>query len=247
MKPIRRCLQAIIAGVAVAALGTAIADTPIPITAEEAFDAVTMHLDPETGTSARVALIDIRDPVEYFSSGAAARVNRIHLIDTKKKPIEPDWGKVRLVQEGKHIEYCIDGRYRKTPVVKISRMETYPLARNIPFWRRTPSGWDQSKTNDFYAAIEDLANDYDVLILYCRTGGRSSLAGSGVDSNRFKVYEIDAAEKDGQGGFSGPAYNNIYNGFNGFPGRPTGRQDYPSVSWSDSGLPITYAFMPINP
>jgi hypothetical protein len=63
----------------------------------------------------------------------------------------------------------------------------------------------------------------------------------------IKVYEIDVAEPsgNGRGGFSGSNYSNAFNGHVGFPDRQTDERDYPSVSWLDSGLPITTIFMPI--
>jgi rhodanese-related sulfurtransferase len=247
MKLILSYLGAMITAVALTASTTAAADPPIPITADEAFDAVQMQVDPATGTAASVVLVDVRDPVEYFFTGAPAQVTKIYLLDEKE--VVPDWGKVRLLHEGKFIEYGLDGRYKRTQVDKISRLEAQVLALNIPFWLRTPDGWDKTSEDDFYLAINELAVDYDVLILYCRTGGRSSLAGDGVDPTLFfTVYEIDDPKgKNGSGGFSGPSYSRAYNGYVGFPGRLTDNQDHPSVSWSDSGLPIATTVMPISP
>ena len=77
---------------------------------------------------------------------------------------------------------------------------------------------------------------------------------------KFKAfYEIDAPDEQylnpnhnihlaGLGGFQGSIYNGVFNGYSGFPGRPTEMQtargwekekpNGPSVSWKDSGLPI---------
>jgi rhodanese-related sulfurtransferase len=234
-------------------IGAALAELPIPITADEAFDAVIQQVDPDTGFPMKVALIDIRDPVEYFFSGAAATVHKIHLRDPRGRTAEivPD-GKVRLIHGGKAIEYRVDGRYQRTLVSNIQSMDIEPLALNIPFWRRTADGkgWDQD-TAPFYEAIAALENGYDVLILYCRTGGRSSLAGKGINDlvdygelPPVEVYEIDIADPNGgHGGFSGSPYGNAYNGYVGFPGRPTGIQQYGSVSWLDAGLPVTTQFL----
>jgi rhodanese-related sulfurtransferase len=231
----------------VALIGAALADPPIPITADEAFDAVIQQVVPGTTYSARVALIDIRDPIEYSFSGAAATVLKIHLNNSKGRTIEivPD-DKVRLIQGGKAIKYRVNGRYQRMLVSKIKAMDLEPLALNIPFWRRTADGksWNQD-TAPFYDAIEALADAYDVLILYCRTGGRSSAAGAGVDDLGLgvTVYEIDIADPNGgHGGFSGSPYKNAYNGYVGFPGRPTGNQQYESASWLDAGLPVTTQF-----
>lgn len=242
-------LRAMITIIAVTALTTALAAPPVPITADEAFDAVQMQIDPLEGTVAKVLLVDLRDPVEYFWSGAPAEVTGIHLLDEKKEAIAPDWGKVRLVHEGKFIEYSQDGRYKRTLVAKISHLETEPIAANIPFKFKigTPPGWEVNP--DFTGDIEGLSTSYDVLILYCRTGGRSSAATLDFDTTLFSnVYEID--DPDGAnmyGGFSGSKYQGSYNGYVGFPDRLTDGQDHPSVSWSDSGLPIATTVKPIPP
>jgi rhodanese-related sulfurtransferase len=187
-------------------LGVALATPPIPITADDAFDAVTMEVDPESGNDANVALIDIRDTVEYFSSGAAAKATEIQLLDQDAEGIDPDGDKVRLVQGGKFVEYSVDGRYRRMLVSKISSIRTEPLAFNIPFWRRTATSsaptpeWDKTGEAAFYQAVSDLVYDeqnellkYDVLILYCRTGGRSSAAGEGIPVAFDFSVEVGAA------------------------------------------------------
>ena len=239
-------LGAVITAFALTA-SVATADPPIPITADQAFDAVQMQIDPETGMAASVALIDVRDPVEYFFTGAPAEVTKIVLIDGEKE-IFADLGKVRLLHEGKFIEYRVNGRYKRTLVDKVSRIETQALALNIPFWLRTPTGWDKTTETAFQAAVEELAPYYDVLVLFCRTGGRSSLAGDGIDPMLFTVYEIDDPDgSNGSGGFSGPVYGSAFNGYPGFPGRLTDGRETPSVSWLDSGLPVVTTALPISP
>jgi rhodanese-related sulfurtransferase len=255
MKLMLSHLGSMIAAVALAASTTGIANTeilPIPITADEAFDAVTMQIDPETGLDTSVILVDVRDPIEYFSSGAAAEVTEIHLLK-RGRDVVPDWGKVRLLHEGKFVEYRTGGRYQRTRVARIDSLDTAPLAYNFPFWRRTETGWDKSTVDAFYDQLDGLDDDYAVLILYCRTGGRSSLAGTLAINGRVdpflpplafgKVYEIDDPEgENGYGGFSGASYNDSYNGYAGFPARLTDEQTVPSVSWKDAGLPVTRAF-----
>jgi rhodanese-related sulfurtransferase len=249
--------QILIAACGLAALGTTFAADPIPISADTAFDAVTQQVVPGTKSSARVALIDIRDPIEYFFSGAAARVKQITLVGPFGREITIDRvDKTRLRYEGKFLEYRVKGRTFLIPVTRIKSVVTEALADNIPFWRRTPNGqgWEDKPTTEaaFYAEIEDWVYDqFDIVILYCRTGGRSSSAGQGIlTRGLFKegqVYEIDDPQgKNGFGGFSGSPYSNVYNGHVGFPGRSTTTQDPPSVSWLDSGLPTMTAFKPIG-
>lgn len=249
-------LNCIIAAVVLTAATTAKADSPIPpipITADAAFDAVTMQLDPKTGLGTTVVLVDVRDPLEYFSSGAAAEVTEIHFLDGTD-PVVPDGGKVRLLHEGKFVDYRLGGVHQRTQVAKIDSLKTAPLAFNIPFWRRTDTGWDKSTEDIFYDAVDGLNADYDVLILYCRTGGRSSPAGQLIINGRddpdaplpplsfWKVYEIDRPDgESGYGGFSGPSYNDRYNGYAGFPRRLTDTEEFPAVSWTDTGLPVKRA------
>jgi hypothetical protein len=74
------------------------------------------------------------------------------------------------------------------------------------------------------------------LIIMCRSGKRTSKCG--FDASLFKaVYEIDGL-KNGRGGFQGSSYDDIYNGYRGWPGRKSLGGNNKSVSWIDSGLPI---------
>jgi len=282
MKPREPFLYVLLALLAAVAMETALGQDqnpaqPVPISAEEAFDAVAIGIDgipPE-----EVLMIDVRDPVEYFSSGAAAKVTSIKLFG-QDDLIEPDFGKARLIREGKFLEYVSHGRYRRILVDRIEKVTTAPLAYNLPFWyvtfepekptdENSPMGptqstiWDSSHTDQFYDAVEALADELDAsaVIFYCRTGGRSSKAGEGILANLptgiVAVYEIDSVGEGTSncGGFSGAEYSNVYNGHAGFPGRETEDWDVPatvpstcllqSVSWLDSGLPVTRAFKPL--
>jgi rhodanese-related sulfurtransferase len=245
-------MKALITFVAVMAFGTALAQAPIEITADEAYDAVRDQVVPGTDMWASVVLVDIRDPLEHFSSGAAAAVTEIAFSGEDDCPSEtyyadedeyPYLRKVRLLPGGNLIEYEVEVEVDvivggEAPVGCISNLELEPIAVNVPFWRLTESGFKRNAKN-FYPAIEKLARDYDVVILFCRTGGRSSRAGIGViDRGIFpegRVYEIDDPldNTPNRGGFSGPTYGDVYNGYAGFPGRLP-----EPVSWLDSGLPI---------
>jgi rhodanese-related sulfurtransferase len=88
----------------------------------------------------------------------------------------------------------------------------------------------------------------EVVILYCRSGGRSTDCTYEFDTDAFSaVYEIDdPAGNRGFGGFEGNSYKNVYNGYRGFPGRQTGVQTVPSVSWKDLGLPMKTSINPLQ-
>jgi rhodanese-related sulfurtransferase len=237
-------LRAAVFVFAATALTTALADAPIPITADEAFDVV---MDPDNQD---VALVDLRDPVEFYWSGAPVSVTQIHFVDEKKAPVLPDNGKVRLVEEGKFLEYAVDGRHQRTQVTKIGQLDTEQIAINIPFKIGVPGTWVTNPK--FLTDMNRLHHNYgiNVVILYCRTGGRSSSAGAAITTPFTQIYEIDDPNDpvlgNMHGGFSGSTYGGVYAGHIGFPGRQTDRQVTPSVSWLDSGLPIATQVQPIQ-
>lgn len=247
-------IRSLVSLVALTLMGLTAADPPTPITADEAFDAVQQQIDPISGEETRVILVDVRDPLEVFFNGAAAQVTEIHLKDNGTESVdEPVNGKVRLLQNGELIEYEMattgGTELKLVELSKVTQLITEPIAINIPIWRRTEQEW---KTNgkSFYPAVAKLARAYDVVILYCRTGGRSSIAGDGIAPGLFAaVYEIDdPGGQNGHGGFSGPGYSEKYNGYAGFPERVTppdpASNDNGSVSWMDAGLPITQRVLP---
>jgi rhodanese-related sulfurtransferase len=232
------------------------ADPPVlqlvPITADEAFDAVTMQVDPTSGMVADVYMIDVRDPYETYMNGGPAAVEEIRLWGDEEE-VTPDYGKVRLVQEGKFVEYHVNGRYRRELVRDVEIMSATPLATNIPLWRLDldpdpDTNWkatfDKTTADDFPATVA--AQDYPpgaALIVFCRTGGRSSFAGESLLELAavvgWTVYEIDDPEGEpNHGGFSGPSYGGAFAGYDGFPGRFLDRARVPSASWVDAGLPV---------
>ena len=247
-------------------LTAAIASTFIPafaqaltgITAEEAFDAVQLQEDPITGADAKVALVDVRTRAEYYWVGAPTKVKQIVLKDTTALPIVPDLGKVKLVNrtgflEYSLLQYTVDGRHKWTPISKVAKLDTLPIAINIPYkyWNDAAAksvDWDKDADagNDqtFNTAIDKLSrNGVQVLIVFCRSGSRSSTCGTQIEGAALfdAVYEIDDPTPDSTGavgGFEGSPYSEVYNGYHGFPGRLTGVQAVPSVSWKDTGLPI---------
>jgi len=91
---------------------------PVPITADQAFDAAMTGIDPITGFNygaGSVAIVDVRTPSEYQFQGTTGKVDNILLKGTTA-PIVPDLGKVRLTQEGKYLEYTLGGKTEKTPI-----------------------------------------------------------------------------------------------------------------------------------
>jgi rhodanese-related sulfurtransferase len=220
--------------------------SPIPITAEQAFNAVQTQTDPLSGEDKKVALVDVRTRAEYFWVGAASQVDEI--ITTKDELIIPDNGKVLLTRNGRFLSFKINGRHKRLQVKKVSEIILSPLALNIPYklWHEETA--TLSKNPEFITDIENLEVDYRVLILFCRSGGRSEDCLVDFDTELFDaIYEIDQPDgKSGRGGFEGTSYSNVYNGYRGFPERLTEIQEHPSVSWKDAGLPIKTSANPLQ-
>lgn len=235
----------------VAAVGFSYADEakPIPITAEEAFDAVQTQTDPLSGEPKSVVLVDVRTRAEYYWVGTACKVKAI--VTTRGKTIIPDLGKVILLQKGKLLNFDVNGRNRMLSVKQVAEMDLSPIAINIPY-----KLWDEESgttvaNSSFTDDINSLAeySGHEVLILFCRSGGRSEDCLADFDVYQFDaVYEIDQPDgKDGRGGFEGTTYSDVYNGYRGFPERLTDIQDHPSVSWKDAGLPMKTGVSPFLP
>jgi rhodanese-related sulfurtransferase len=249
-----RLLLAIVTSIALTPALAADPIQPIPITAEEAFDATVTSTDPILGTRATVALVDVRSRAEYWWVGTAAAVTGIVLKGQEATPIRPDFYKVRVIDEGKFLEFTLRGRYRRVQVDKVAELQTTPIASSIPY-----KLWDETQAKlvgnpAFAGAISKLADDgVQVLIVFCRSGGRSSDCIVQIDPTiaaRFSgVYEIDdpGGLVTGVGGFEGAGYAQVYNGHLGFPGRLTQGQTAPSVSWKDAGLPIRIGQNPLVP
>lgn len=223
--------------------------TLIPITANAAFDAVTKQVDPVSHANADVYLIDVRDPYEVYMNGGPAAVKTITLLNGKT--IEPEHGKVRLMFDGRFIFYSATRHNRFEPVNNIKSMDAVPLATNIPVWRLNlvsdaevglKATFDKTTESRFLEAMKQNYQPGASLILFCRTGGRSSVAGELLSAfalqNGWTLYEIDdPAGKENYGGFNGAAYDGALVGYDGFPGRVTGKR-VPSASWLDAGLPV---------
>jgi len=99
MKMVTRLYVMVLSMTLVMALGTARADgVPIPISADQAFDAVADQIDPVTGDPATVRIVDLRSAAEYYWVGACAQVNRI--VTKYGADIVPDKGKAKLTLGG---------------------------------------------------------------------------------------------------------------------------------------------------
>jgi rhodanese-related sulfurtransferase len=220
----------------------------IPITANQAFDAVVQQVDPATGENTRVALIDVRTAAEYYWVGACGKVATI--TTTSGTEYTPHNGKV-VVKWGNFLCFKVEGHYCLRPVFlpvsKVESVVTEDISIHIPTHIWDEVGCTKYDNPDFAATIESLSADYDVLILMCRSGKRSNTRG--FDTSLFDaVYEIDDPNgTNGRGGFQGTSYGDVYNGYRGYPARSTKSQDAPSVSWSDAGLPVHIGWKPVTP
>ncbi len=221
------------------ATGIAYADDPVPITAEQAFDAYANQEDPETGLPANVAIVDVRTTAEYHWVGTCAQVDTI--ITTIGEEIIPDNGKVILRANSRILEFEVDGEPSALNVKHVEKIVTSSITNQIPYMTWDDEGCKKVDNDDFAGEITALADEgIQVIILMCRSGKRSSVCMEDIEDIPFDaVYEIDQPDgKNGRGGFQGTSYGDAYNGFRGFPGRKTSFQEHESVSWIDAGLPI---------
>lgn len=215
------------------------------VTAEQAFDAVQLQMDPITGVEASVLLLDVRSRAEWYWVGTASQVTEI--TTANGKTFQPDLGKVVLVHDGKFLDFEVDGRPHRVPVVNVDSITIEPIATSLPYRL-----WDEGTAAlvgnpDFVTDLEALIADYDVVIIYCRSGGRTDtcIPQEVLDAYpEIGFYEIDRSDATNLGGFEGSSYGNSYNGYRGFPQRETRFEDLPSVSWKDAGLPIKIGVSP---
>ena len=141
-----------------------------------------------------------------------------------------------------------------------------PIAYLIPwkFWTGVDeTGKSTYKMNKhFDTLVEQEFSKDQVLITMCLMGKRGTAAAQRLETLDFtNVYELDNALKEeengygGCGGFQGTNYSNTYDGYRGHPERlPENNSPWEitietvtkdinnaedSVSWKDTGLPIT--------
>jgi len=260
MKIVARLFLMVLSMTLVMATATAGADDlPMPISADQAFDAVADQVDPLTGDPATVRLVDVRAAAEYYWVGTCAQVDRI--VTKYGADIVPDKGKATLALGGRLYQYKVKGLPKVFPLKYVAAVETTLLRADIDGVVNIPyKTWvddhcdgdlcDKPMEDQFKDRIEGLALDegVEVVILMCRSGGRSSDCVGDFDTSLFTaVYEIDRPDKEGRGGFEGTGYGNLFNGYRGFPGRATAIQEHQSVSWCDAGLPIVIGACPLRP
>ena len=124
---------------------------PIPLTADQTFDAVATGCLPDTpGVPGRcygvgkVVLVDVRTQSELDFQGGPAKVDEIVLKDSKchhhhhhgkghdqdgqctcpGSPIVPDLGKAILTQDGKYLEYKVKGKKQQLKVDTVKEVVT---------------------------------------------------------------------------------------------------------------------------
>jgi rhodanese-related sulfurtransferase len=109
------------------------------------------------------------------------------------------------------------------------------MAWNVPLffqsyeWDTTKNHFPMKPNPDFISKVKQIANTNDILLVTCRSGGRSAMA----------VNQLAAA-----------GFTNVYNITDGFEGDMV--KDAESVfveqrmvnGWKNSGLPFTYAIDP---
>jgi rhodanese-related sulfurtransferase len=223
---------------------------PIPISAMDAFMAYQTQTDPLSGAPAKVALVDNRTRAEYFWIGAAAQVDEIVLKNGNS--LYPDLGRTILRFGGRLMTFTVDGKHVILPIKHIDKVNTSPIGTLIPFklWDEDTGTLHPNGENYaiFREKVEALALEegYDIVIFFCRSGGRSQACLADFDVTLFdEIYEIDQPDgKSGRGGFEGTTYGNVYNGYRGFPDRVTFFQEHESVAWKDAGLPIKIGVKP---
>jgi hypothetical protein len=84
---------------------------------------------------------------------------------------------------------------------------------NIPYETWDDDMCAKDLNPNFADEIEALSSDYDVIILMCRSGKRTSNCVADFNTSLFKaVYEIDQPDGKNGCGWQGTSYDNAYNG-----------------------------------
>ena len=196
----KRCqtMQLLLAAASALAMTPALAyidpTGPIPITAEQAFDAVATGCLPDTpGTEGgpgvpaacygvgKVILVDVRTETEVDFQGGPAKVDTIVLKNGTE--IVPDMGKAILTQDGKFLNYTVNGKKKNLKVDTVKEVLTSLIGKVAPCSTYTPGpnpgeGKFEPDEPGFSAAMEKIAEDAGggtlVAITMCNSGGRST-------------------------------------------------------------------------
>jgi hypothetical protein len=237
---------------------------PIPLTAEQAFDAVASQCLGGhcygVGTGA-IKIVDVRTAEEAQLQGAPAKVVSITLKDGTI--FTPDNGKTILAKDSKQLEYTLAGKKKQTGLDKIASVATEQISVNVECAAWDPDNLTMvANAEAFSAGMAALAEDgVKVPITMCNSGGRSTLCpykfmDESVAPLFDAFYEIDrpgaqytvtplveaasggklpaGSHVAGLGGFNGNDYGNIYNANLGYPGRPTDKM--PVLGYSPADL-----------
>jgi rhodanese-related sulfurtransferase len=104
-----------------------------------------------------------------------------------------------------------------------------PLLAQTYVWDSAKACFPMKPLEDFVARVKEVAEPEDMLMLMCRSGGRSAMAINILAANGFKnVYNI-------YDGMEGDKVDDSLSVFNGMPMRN---------GWKNSGLPWTYTINP---
>ena len=178
---------------------------PIPITADQAFDAVATGCLPDTPNKrgacygvGKVKIVDVRTYEEYHLQGTPGKVDSIELKDGTT--FVPDLGKTKLLKDSKVLEYTLAGKKKQTQLDKIAKVVTSPISVNVQCatWNQTTKAFDADSAG-FSAGMDDLAESgVMVPITMCNSGGRSTQCPYGfldqtVADKFAAIYEIDRA------------------------------------------------------
>ncbi len=212
----KRChtMQLLLAAASAVAMTPALAyldDTgPIPITAEQAFDAVKSGCLPDTPDApgecygvGKVALVDVRTQEEIDFQGGPGQVDQVTLQSGITFIPDRNKAKYRLNpdgQTGQYLDYRLKGVRYLTPIPLIKSVTTSLLAKHAPCsYYNGAEGAFVADPPGFSNAMADIADSgVTVVITMCNSGGRSTqcplnMLYQEVQDMFTAYYEIDQA------------------------------------------------------
>ncbi len=179
---------------------------PIPITAEQAFDAVKSGCLPETPQApakcygvGKVALVDVRTQEELDFAGGPGQVDLVTLKTGRTFIPDNNKAKYRVLSDGQYLDYRLRGVRYLTPVQQIKSVATSLLAKHAPCsYYDGEAGAFVADPPTFSAAMAKIAEEGVVVpITMCNSGGRSTqcplnMLYQEVQDMFTAYYEIDA-------------------------------------------------------